>query len=611
MPAAADQNRPSSLVKAVESGSLADVVRLIDGGADLEEKRQHGQTALFRALALGHWDIVDVLVKAGANLKARADSGKRVLDAAMEAGHRALIDRILSLGEPLIYVNKNAMTSLHWAAQSGDISLVREVLAQGSFTGQERNVSSSRAVDLAGSGEIFDLLVDRFKIRDINPKLKDANYSVHRFASKGKADIVRSMVERGVPVDFTGKDRNTILHYAAASGSTDLVAYLLQAGAKANARNTSGFTPLHSIAETGNIEAARLLLDRGARIDAQTNFEFVVQETQTPLYRAIEKRQTAMARFLIERGADVNILCDSSCNTALTAACQADDIELIDLLLARGASPNGIRHPSGQGFASFPLYWASSREAVERLVRAGADVNATERHGATALHWTVSRLTGEVLSSEAGPKMLGALDALLEAGADPQGGDRHGRPPTALAQTGVVVERLLAGRGRRPGSSSTGAAAPDAVSPKVLADLAFDMQNDEAVKALIATLRVASPRAVAWASADGSSLLHLIAESIAVSRGTALSFPLVREAMQIALDKGASINEIDSLGRNTPLHKLASETSEMSLDEEKVAGFASLIGFLLERGADKDALNEDDQRPADLVHHPALRQLLQ
>jgi hypothetical protein len=175
----------------------------------------------------------------------------------------------------------------------------------------------------------------------------------------------------------------------------------------------------------------------------------------------------------------------------------------------------------------------------------------------------------------------------------------------------VVVERLLAGRGRRPGSSSTGAAAPDAVSPKVLADLAFDMQNDEAVKALIATLRVASPRAVAWASADGSSLLHLIAESIAVSRGTALSFPLVREAMQIALDKGASINEIDSLGRNTPLHKLASETSEMSLDEEKVAGFASLIGFLLERGADKDALNEDDQRPADLVHHPALRQLLQ
>jgi hypothetical protein len=137
------------------------------------------------------------------------------------------------------------------------------------------------------------------------------------------------------------------------------------------------------------------------------------------------------------------------------------------------------------------------------------------------------------------------------------------------------------------------------------------MQDDEAVTALIAALRAASPRAVAWASSDGSSILHLIAGSIAVDRKTALSFPLVREAMQIALDKGASINEIDTLWRNTPLHSVAQETSEMSLDDEKIAGFSNLIRFLLERGADKSIRNEDGERPADLVQHPALRQLLQ
>jgi len=497
MSATVDRNSPPSLVQAVESGSVPDVIRLIGSGADLEEKGQYGQTALFRALALGHREIVDVLVEAGADLKARADSGKRVLDAAMEAGHRTLISRILGLGEPLISINKNAMTSLHWAVKSGDLAFVKEVLAQGSFTGAERSSAGDRPVELSSSGEIFDFLVGRFKYKDINPKLKDGNFSVHRFASKGQADIVRSMVEHGVSVDFTGKDQNTILHYAAASGSTELVAYLLSAGAKANARNTNGFTPLHWVAETSNIDAARLLLDHGVKIDAKTNFEFVIQETQTPLYRAIEKRQAAMARFFIERGADVNILCDSSCNTALTAACQADDIELIDLLLARGANPNGIGHPSGQGFESFPLYWASSREAVERLVRAGADVNAVERHGATALHWMVSRITGEVIASEAGPRMLGALGALLEAGADPHSGDKHGRPSTALAQTDAVVERLLAGKGRKPGSSSPVATASDTISPRVLADLAFDMQDDETVKALIAALCAASPQAVA------------------------------------------------------------------------------------------------------------------
>ena len=81
--------------------------------------------------------------------------------------------------------------------------------------------------------------------------------------------------------------------------------------------------------------------------------------------------------------------------------------------------------------------------------------------------------------------------------------------------------------------------------------------------------------------------------------------------MQISLDKGASIDGVDSLWRNTPLHSLAQETSEMSLDEEKIVGLSGLIRFLLERGANRNALNEDDQRPADLVQHPALRQLLQ
>jgi hypothetical protein len=66
------------------------------------------------------------------------------------------------------------MASLPWAAGSGDLSLVKDVLAQGSFTGEEKNIPGDRALERSGSGEVFDFLIGRFKHREINPKLPGA-----------------------------------------------------------------------------------------------------------------------------------------------------------------------------------------------------------------------------------------------------------------------------------------------------------------------------------------------------------------------------------------------------------------------------------------------------
>ena len=82
----------------------------------------------------------------------------------------------------------------------------------------------------------------------------------------------------------------------------------------------------------------------------------------------------------------------------------------------------------------------------------------------------------------------------------------------------------------------------------------------------------------------------------------------MQEARQLALDRAASIDEVAVNWRNTSLHSRAQEPSDVSLDEEKVASFSGPMGFLLDRGADENARNEDDERPAKLVRHPALRQ---
>lgn len=62
-------------------------------------------------------------------------------------------------------------------------------------------------------------------------------------------------------------------------------------------------------------------------------------------------------------------------------AVAVDDIEFIDYLLGLGVDVN-VRN----GFGSLALGIVRSVEAFERLIRAGADVNATNIHGRTMLH---------------------------------------------------------------------------------------------------------------------------------------------------------------------------------------------------------------------------------
>ena len=78
-----------------------------------------------------------------------------------------------------------------------------------------------------------------------------------------------------------------------------------------------------------------------------------------------------------------------------------------------------------------------SLEAMQALVKAGADVNARQGDGATALHWAVHLDVGD------------AVDLLLKAGAKADVADDTGATPLHLAclnRQGALVERLLEAR---------------------------------------------------------------------------------------------------------------------------------------------------------------------
>ena len=135
--------------------------------------------------------------------------------------------------------------------------------------------------------------------------------------------------------------------------------------------------PLHDAAQSGDEAALKDLLDAGAAIEEKNS----AGETAL-VVASVAGRPEAIA-FLIERGADVAAR-NSRGMTALHGASYMGCAECVRHLLVAGASPRDAENR----FKVTPFIVAAEEnhpDILAMLLAAGADPEATERHGFTAL----------------------------------------------------------------------------------------------------------------------------------------------------------------------------------------------------------------------------------
>ncbi len=140
----------------------------------------------------------------------------------------------------------------------------------------------------------------------------------------GKNDIARLLVERGAAVSF-GE--------ACALGDLPRVQQLLDSDpALLNARTSDGYPPLGLAIFFRYPEVARFLIERGADVNAAaTNAQRVA-----PLHAAAATCDRDSMRLLLERGADVHARQQLD-YTALHGAASRGDQEMATMLLEHGA----------------------------------------------------------------------------------------------------------------------------------------------------------------------------------------------------------------------------------------------------------------------------------
>ena len=195
------------------------------------------------------------------------------------------------------------------------------------------------------------------------------------------------------------------------------------------------WTPLYQAAVSGWLNVAAYLLDHGADVNLVSQFP-----GDTPLFAAAHIGNRAMVELLLSHGADVNG--KSHGRTPLHIAAEKGFLAVTETLLDHKADVNASADYSEQT----PLHLAAERdhtEIIKLLLAHGADVNAKDNQGATPLSYAVDsgsvRAVNVILAAKpnvnavessgrtalslaAGLGNIDIVKALLEEKADPNAG---------------------------------------------------------------------------------------------------------------------------------------------------------------------------------------------
>ncbi|HLG97401.1 MAG TPA: ankyrin repeat domain-containing protein [Bryobacteraceae bacterium] len=281
----------------------------------------------------------------------------------------------------------------------------------------------------------------------------------------------------------------TPLMYACALGSSDAVKMLLDSGANVNAANEFGATPLMWCA--GDLTKVRYLLDRGAGVNARS------KAGRTPLSIAVTYNGSAeIVRLLIAKGADVNAK-DASGGTVLEQAATVNNLEAARLLLAKGADPNTTDELGYTALTQAAGSSEHSAEMVKLLLDRGAKVNVVSGETVEIVK------NGKIRIGRITPLMMAAVQAdyravelLINAGAQVNATDIRGLTPLVLAvatdHADPRIVQLLLVKGADPKIKS--------VDGETALDWARKYRNPEVLQALRLPLEKSAPEPTATAS---------------------------------------------------------------------------------------------------------------
>jgi len=484
LPSAAAGASDAPLVEAVARGDATVVRALLAEGADVNAQGVDGTTALHWAVHTDRLPIAGMLLRAGADASAGDRYGVTPLYLACVNGNADMIRRLLEAGSDANAVDPAGETALMTAARTGVPAALRVLLERGARVDTREPEFQQTALMIAvreNHAPAVRLLVEHGAAVDARTRTGQTPAFSPPCKGTGCGSEGVGINRGGLPDrGRRGEARGglTPLLYAARDGRPDAARLLVEAGADLELADANGIRPLLMAVLNNHLDVARLLIARGAEVNADDFWG------RTPLWAAVEYRNLdmnnrdqdsptdngvdrapilAFIEELIGAGANVNARTrevppsrrwlyslgdvswvDVTGQTPFLRAALSGDTAAMRLLLKHGADPN-LATPAGTTplMAAAGVNWVVAQtytespqaliDAVTLCLELGADVNATNSMGLTALLGAANRGSNDI------------IELLVRRGARLDVKDKEGRSALRWAE-GVFLAAVGAER---------------------------------------------------------------------------------------------------------------------------------------------------------------------
>ena len=415
---------------------------LIAAGAAVNTPNHYGITPLLQGSRAGDAALLGMLIKAGADVAAAHPDGETPLMAASRTGHLDAVKLLIEAGSNANVADAYQQeTPLMWAASEGHVAVVNELLKAGADPNRQAHVNG----------------ISERKHGD-HPT---GGFTALMFATRnGHEDVAAALIAGGADPKLTNGDGLTASMVAIANDRFDFAAKLVELGASANDGSLYFAVDMHDA--TSDMRAHDGSRLRADHVNKMSSMDLI--------------------KFLLDKGADPNkpfqgqvhnttLCCDPEVNSSpFYRAAVASDVDALKVMLAHGAkvdwSPAEFKKPgapagpagaggggrgvnanvgktpsyitlsggrgaafaAGPGFDRIgapPFREAGNRDPVEALnvlLKAGADANAKMPDGSTLLHQAVA------------VRRTDAIRALVAAGAKLDAVNKDNQTPLLLAE---------------------------------------------------------------------------------------------------------------------------------------------------------------------------------
>jgi len=394
---------PLTLADAVEKKDAAKVAALLKQNAAVNAAQPDGMTALHWAAYYDDLPTASLLVKSGANVKAANRYGVTPLSLACTNGNAGLVELLLKAGADANTTLKGGETALMTAARTGKPGPIKALLTHGA---------------------------------DVNAKDRKGQTALMWAAAEGHAEVVSTLIAAKAEFKNALPSGFTPLLFAAREGRTEVVNVLLKSGADVNdaiqgkkgaSRGPkSGTGTLLMAVENGHFELAIALVKAGADPNDQRagygSLHMISwvrkpsrgddEEGDPPPIGSGKLTSLDFVKEMVKSGAKVNLPTKTGLTgrgvlnrpgaTPFLAAASTADVPLLELLIKLGADPKlanaqrttPLLAATGVGVGA-PEEAAGTEpevlESVKLMLKLGADVNAVDDNGETAMHGAAYR----------------------------------------------------------------------------------------------------------------------------------------------------------------------------------------------------------------------------